>query len=136
MKAAEGSCEKVTDYVRKLGADFSVMGGDDSLTLPFMSTGATGVVSVASNLVVAPLVEMVRAANKDNYTQARKDYLKYFPLFKALFLEPNPVPVKYLLKRAGIIQSDEVRRPLSSLTASTIETLEAVTAELSLLKGS
>jgi dihydrodipicolinate synthase/N-acetylneuraminate lyase len=55
MKAAEGSCEKVVEYVRTLGPDYAVMSGDDGLTLPFMSAGARGVISVASNLVVQPL---------------------------------------------------------------------------------
>jgi len=133
MKAAEGSCEKVTEYVRKIGSDFSVMSGDDGLTLPFMSTGATGVISVASNLVVTPLVKMVHAANENDYTTARKTYLKYYPLFKALFLEPNPVPVKYALKRAGIIQSEEVRLPLCSLSATTRDALDKVLADLKLI---
>ena len=133
MKAAEGSCEKVTEYVRTLGTDFSVMGGDDGLTLPFMSTGASGVISVASNLVVAPLVKMVRAANENDYATARKTYLKYFALFKALFIEPNPAPVKYALMRAGIIQSDEVRLPLSSLQDSTREALDSILADLELI---
>ena len=93
MKAAEGSCEKVTEYVRALGPDYSVMSGDDGLILPFMSAGATGVVSVASNLVVSPLVQMVQAANNNDYATARKTYHKYYPFFKAIFLEPNPVPI-------------------------------------------
>ena len=111
MKAAEGSCEKVTDYVRVLGNDFSVMGGDDGLTLPFISAGATGVISVASNLIVEPLVEMVRSANNNDFDTARKTFIKYYPFFGAIFLEPNPVPIKYALKRANIISSDEVRLP-------------------------
>ena len=133
MKAAEGSCEKVTEYVRLLGSDFSVMSGDDGLTLPFMSTGATGVISVASNLIVAPLVQMVQAANDGDYTTARKTYLKYYPLFKAIFLEPNPVPIKYALSQAGVIQSDEVRLPLSSLTKSTRTVLDSLLKELELV---
>ncbi len=133
MKAAEGSCEKVTDYVRKLGTGFSVMGGDDGLTLPFMSTGATGVISVASNLVVEPLVKMVQSANKNDYAAARETYLNYYSLFKALFLEPNPVPIKYALVKAGIIKSDEVRRPLSALTDQTRTVLDNVLAELKLV---
>ena len=111
MKAAEGSCEKVIDYVRTLGPDYAVMSGDDGLTLPFMSAGATGVISVASNLVVAPLVKMVADANAGKYGHAQASW--HYPLFKALFIEPNPVPIKYALKRAGIIQSDEVRLPLA-----------------------
>ncbi|MGK0176608.1 MAG: 4-hydroxy-tetrahydrodipicolinate synthase [Zhongshania aliphaticivorans] len=133
MKAAEGSCEKVTEYIRTLGSDFSVMSGDDGLILPFMSTGATGVISVASNIAVEPLVKMVQAANKSDYTAARKTYLKYYPLFKALFLEPNPVPIKYALMRAGIIESEEVRLPLSSLSGPTRETLDSILADLALI---
>ncbi len=134
MKAAEGSCDKVTEYVRALGPDYAVMSGDDGLTLPFMSCGATGVISVASNLVVAPLVEMVRAANANDYTAARETFLRYFPLFKAIFLEPNPVPIKYALKQAGIIQSEEVRLPLSPLTDTTRAILDPLLAELGLVK--
>ncbi|MGB0344467.1 MAG: 4-hydroxy-tetrahydrodipicolinate synthase [Coraliomargarita sp.] len=130
MKAAEGSCEKVTEYVRKLGPDYAVMSGDDGLTLPFMSAGATGVISVASNLVVAPLVEMVRAANANDFASARTTFLKYYPLFKAIFVEPNPVPVKYALARAGIIQSPEVRLPLSPLTGTSRELLDPLLDEL------
>lgn len=133
MKAAEGSCEKVTEYVRTLGPDFSVMSGDDSLTLPFMSTGASGVISVASNLVVEPLVKMVQAANENDYPTARKSYLKYYPLFKALFLDPNPVPVKYALKRAGIIESEEVRPPLSSLSDRTRGVLDGILKNLAII---
>lgn len=134
MKAAEGSCEKVTEYVRALGPDYAVMSGDDGLTLPFMSAGATGVISVASNLVVEPLVKMVAAANANDYATARETFLKYYPLFKAIFLEPNPVPIKYALKQAGIIRHDEVRSPLSPLTQSTRSTLDGLLNELDLLK--
>ncbi len=133
MKAAEGSCQKVTDYVRTLGSDYAVMSGDDGLTLPFMSAGATGVISVASNLVVAPLVEMVRAANANDYATARESFLKYFPFFKAIFLEPNPVPIKYALKQAGIIASDQVRLPLSQITDETRAVLDPILAELGLV---
>ena len=133
MKAAEGSCEKVTEYVRTLGTDHAVMSGDDGLTLPFMSAGARGVISVASNLVVSPLVEMVRAANANDFTSARVTFLKYFPLFKALFLEPNPVPIKYALKQAGIIASEEVRLPLSPITEATRAHLDSLLADLGLV---
>ncbi|MEM7792243.1 MAG: 4-hydroxy-tetrahydrodipicolinate synthase [Verrucomicrobiota bacterium] len=133
MKAAEGSSEKVADYVRVLGTDYSVLSGDDALTLPFMSVGATGVISVASNLVVAPLVEMVKAANQGDYTSARESFLKYLPFFRAIFLEPNPVPIKYLLHKAGIISSGEVRLPLSPLEESTQTAINQVASELKLI---
>ena len=133
MKAAEGSCEKVVEYVRALGPDYAVMSGDDGLILPFMSAGATGVISVASNLVVSPLVQMVQAANNNDYATARETYLKYYPFFKAIFLEPNPVPIKYALKQAGIIQSDEVRLPLAGLTNGTRQVLDTLFADLGLV---
>jgi 4-hydroxy-tetrahydrodipicolinate synthase len=133
MKAAEGSCEKVTEYVRALGPDYAVMSGDDSLSLPFMSCGATGVISVASNLVVAPLVEMVKAANAGDYITARKIHLQYYPFFQAIFAEPNPVPIKYALKQAGIIGSEEVRLPLSPIAEATKAHLDPLLAELGLV---
>jgi len=134
MKAAEGSCEKVAEYVRALGPDYAVMSGDDGLTLPFMSCGATGVISVASNLVVAPLVEMVHAASQNDFASARASFLRYYPLFKALFLEPNPVPIKYALMKAGIIDSDEVRLPLSQIAEETRQTLDPLLADLGLIQ--
>jgi 4-hydroxy-tetrahydrodipicolinate synthase len=133
MKAAEGSCDKVTEYVRALGPDFAVMSGDDGLTLPFMSAGATGVISVASNLVVSPMVKMVQAANDNDYATAREIFLKYYPFFKATFIEPNPVPIKYALKQAGIIKSAEVRLPLSQISEETCRVLDALLADLGIV---
>jgi 4-hydroxy-tetrahydrodipicolinate synthase len=130
MKAAEGSCEKVSEYVRVLGPDFAVMGGDDGLILPFMSCGAQGLISVASNLYVRPLVEMVAAANRGDYAQAQTVFQQYLPLFKALFIEPNPVPIKYALQKAGLMQSASVRLPLCSLVSSSQAKLDAVLAQL------
>lgn len=133
MKAAEGSSEKVTEYVRALGPDYAVMSGDDGLTLPFMSVGATGVISVASNLVVRPLVEMVELAGNNDFAAAREIFLKYYPFFKAIFLEPNPVPIKYCLRKAGIISSERVRRPLAQLTDETRSVLDQLLADLHLI---
>lgn len=132
MKAAEGSCDKVAEYIRKLGPDYAVLSGDDGLTLPFMSVGARGVISVASNLVVAPLVQMVAAANTNDFSGAREIFHKYYPLFKALFLEPNPVPIKYALQQAGVIGSGEVRLPLSSITDSTRGQIDSLLKQLGL----
>lgn len=133
MKAAEGSCDKVARYINTLGSDFSVMSGDDALTLPFMSAGATGVISVASNLVVAPLVEMVQAAQGNDFESARKTFLKFYPLFKAIFIEPNPVPIKYALQRTGIIQCPSVRLPLTPLSKNHQADLDTLLQKLNLL---
>jgi 4-hydroxy-tetrahydrodipicolinate synthase len=125
MKAAEGSCEKVVDYVRTLGSDFSVLSGDDSLTLPFMSVGARGVISVASNLVPAALVKIVSDFTNGEMVAAQADFLRFFPLFKNLFIEPNPVPLKYALQQAAIISSAEVRLPLCGLQEHSRRQLDA-----------
>lgn len=135
MKAAEGSSEKVSEYVRALGPDYAVMSGDDGLTLPFMSVGATGVISVASNLVVTPLVEMVRSASENDFDAARAIFLKYYPFFRAIFTEPNPVPIKYCLRKARIIASDKVRRPLSPLLPENCEAVDAVMSDLNLTQS-
>ena len=134
MKAAEGSCDKVAQYIKKLGPDFSVLSGDDSLTLPFMSCGAKGVISVASNLIVAPLVQMVEAANNNDFTKAQATFLKYYHFFNAIFLEPNPVPIKHCLKQAGIIRSESVRLPLTALKDTTKEQLNLILKELTILQ--
>lgn len=133
MKAAEGSCDKVAQYVKTLGNEFSVLSGDDGLTLPFMTCGAKGVISVASNLIVSPLVEMVNAANNNDYTKAQDIFLKYYHFFNAIFLEPNPVPIKYCLKQAGILNSDEIRLPLSPLKEETKKVLDSLLNEFQLV---
>lgn len=116
IKEAGGSSERVAALVQALGPDYLILSGDDSLTLPFMSFGAKGVISVASNLVVGELVEMVQLALKSDYAGAERISRKYFPLFKTLFIEPNPVPVKFAMQRAGIIRSAEVRLPLCEMS--------------------
>ena len=133
MKAAEGSCDKVVQYIRKLGPDYAVMSGDDALTLPFMSAGATGVISVASNLIVEPLVKLTQAARCNDFSSAREVFLQYYPFFKAIFLEPNPVPIKYCLQRAGIITSGEVRLPLAALSPKTCTEIDTVMKELNII---
>ncbi len=130
IKEAGGSTDRVTALVRALGVDFAVMSGDDSLTLPFLSVGATGVVSVASNLFVEPLRRMVAAAGSDPL-EARRIHTRFAPLFDALFTEPSPVPVKVALADSGAISSPEVRLPLAPATDETRALLRSVLAGLS-----
>ena len=108
-----------------MGKDIVVLSGDDSLTLPFMSVGAEGVISVASNFVPRDVAKLVSAAADNDFAKARKIHRKLFPLFKALFVEPNPVPVKWAMKQAGMIGSDRVRAPLCALSADGRRVLQA-----------
>lgn len=117
VKEAGGSCDKVSRLVRELDPDFLVMSGDDSLTLPFMSLGARGVISVASNLFPRQVAEMTTEMRAGNLAAALKIHNAMADLFKKFFIEPNPVPVKFALARAGVIGSPEVRLPLVEMSA-------------------
>jgi 4-hydroxy-tetrahydrodipicolinate synthase len=130
IKEAGGSVDRVDQLKQALGRDLTVLSGDDSLTLPFMAVGAEGVISVASNLVPREVVALVRAAAAHDLRQAARRHRRLYPLFKALFLEPNPVPVKHAMVRAGLIASPEVRLPLAPLAPTTVATLEGVLQEL------
>ena len=115
IKEASGSVERVSELRARLPGAFTILSGDDSLTLPFMSVGAVGVVSVASNLFPAEICALVRAFESGDVTEGEKLHCKLFPLFKALFIEPNPVPIKTALNWRGAI-SGECRLPLCEMT--------------------
>ena len=130
IKEAGGSVDRVDQLKQALGGDLTVLSGDDSLTLPFMSVGAEGVVSVASNVYVREISRMVRLALGNDFAKAAKIHRQLYPMFKAIFVEPNPVPIKVALARAGIIGSIEVRPPLCTMSAANAKFLEGVLAQL------
>ena len=115
IKEASGSVERVSELRARLAESFTILSGDDSLTLPFMSVGAFGVVSVASNLFPAEICALVRAYECGDAKLALNLHRKMFPLFKDLFIEPNPVPVKTALGWRGAM-SGEVRLPLCEMS--------------------
>lgn len=115
LKEASGSMDQMSEIRRLVPDDFRLYSGDDSLTLPLVSVGAYGVVSVASHLVGEQLQQMVADLVGGSYIQARDTHLRLFPLFKALFLAPNPVPIKAALKHLGL-PSGPPRLPLVELT--------------------
>src|SRR5881394_3254443 len=115
IKEASGSVERVGELRRRLPDAFTILSGDDSLTLPFMAVGAVGVVSVASNLFPREVCSLVRACESGDLKSAAKLHRKLLPLFKDLFIEPNPVPVKTALGWRGAM-SGEVRLPLCEMS--------------------
>src|SRR5881275_2128838 len=115
IKEASGSVERVSDLRRRLPESFTILSGDDSLTLPFMAVGAAGVVSVASNLFPSQVCGLVRACESGDFKSATQLHRKLLPLFKDLFIEPNPVPVKTALGWRGAM-SGEVRLPLCEMS--------------------
>ena len=124
LKEAGGNADRVSQIRGALGPKFAILSGDDSLTLPFMAVGAQGVVSVASNLIPRELGNMVRAFAAGRPAAALKVHEKYYALFKDLFIETNPVPVKSALAMRGQIE-EEYRLPLVPLNPKNRETLRA-----------
>jgi 4-hydroxy-tetrahydrodipicolinate synthase len=133
IKEAGGSVERVSALRAALPAEFDILSGDDSLTLPFMSAGARGVISVASNLVPKAVCEMVQAALDGRYDDARTLHVHWYALFKDLFIEPNPVPAKTALALRGEMSPD-VRLPLCEMSEPNRRKLEATLHNLKLLK--
>jgi 4-hydroxy-tetrahydrodipicolinate synthase len=117
IKEAGGSVDRVSDLRSRLPEAFTILCGDDSLTLPFMSVGAVGVVSVASNLFPAEVVALVQAFRSGDTKRALEMHLKMLPIFKDLFIEPNPAPVKTALSWRGAM-SAECRLPLCEMSAA------------------
>jgi 4-hydroxy-tetrahydrodipicolinate synthase len=131
IKEAGGSVERVNQLVHALPSGFQVLSGDDSLTLPFLSVGAVGVISVASNIIPAEVSTMVRHHLSGDSSKALAIHKKYYPLFKDLFIEPNPVPVKFALARLGKM-TPEVRLPLCEMSAANTERLTETLSRLGL----
>ena len=123
IKEAGGSVDRVDQIITALGKDITVLSGDDSLTLPFMAVGAKGVVSVASNLLPREVSKLVDLALANEYPKARALHRRLYPVFKHLFIESNPAPVKLAMAEAGLISSEEVRSPLCGLSAASQKTL-------------
>jgi 4-hydroxy-tetrahydrodipicolinate synthase len=133
MKEAGGTADRVTQLRAALGPKFVILSGDDSLTLPFMAVGAQGVVSVASNVIPRQVAQMVTAFASGKTQAALKLHQQWYPLFKDLFIETNPCPVKAALALMGQID-EEFRLPLVPISAKSRETLRRTMKACGLLK--
>jgi 4-hydroxy-tetrahydrodipicolinate synthase len=132
VKEASGSLDQVSRIVELAGDRITVLSGDDSLTLPMMSVGGRGVISVISNLVPAKQIALVRAALAGDFATARALHFELLPLLRVLSVETNPIPVKAAMALTGRCDA-EVRMPLTPLTAANQKTLETVLGSLGLL---
>lgn len=130
IKEAGGSCDRVDQLRQAMGDSLTILSGDDGLTLPFISLGAKGVISVASNLIPAEMIAMTRAAMSSDLAAALRLHNRLYPLFKALFIEPNPVPVKHAMAARGLISSSETRLPLCPMTGVNLAIVNRVLADL------
>ena len=121
VKEAAGSVDRVSEILEK--AETSVLCGDDSLTVPMISVGAKGVISVASNLIPGELSVMVDAALAGDFATALELHRKYYRIFKDLFIETNPIPIKAAMAMAGYC-TEEYRLPLCEMAAANRQKLE------------
>jgi len=116
IKEAGGDADRVSQLRAAIGQRFTILSGDDALTLPFMAVGAEGVISVASNIIPRQITRMVNAFTAGNAEAALRLHQKYYLMFKALFIETNPVPTKAALAMLGKC-TEEYRLPLCKMSA-------------------
>ena len=131
VKEAAGSVQQVVDIITL--CDLDVLSGDDSMVLPFMSVGATGVVSVAANIIPRKINELVSSFAAGDIDKARKIHYEINPLCKAMFIETNPIPVKTVLSMMGSIK-EEMRMPLCEMTEENKKKLKKVAKKYKLVK--
>ena len=130
IKEACGSVDQVAQILAR--CDINVLSGDDALTLPMIAVGAKGVISVAANVVPAKSSALCAAANEGDFETARKLHYELLPLFGALFLETNPMPVKAALAKMGLIEN-VLRMPLVSMTVESAARLDPILKQLDLI---
>lgn len=133
IKEAAGSVDRVSAIKAAL-PEFTVLSGDDALALPMISVGAEGVISVASNVIPKEMGDMVRLARAGDFAKARALHMKYYPLFRDLFIDVNPVMAKEALWLMGKI--DRVfRLPLCETTDANLAKMRTTLSSLGLLNG-
>ncbi|MDR3135332.1 MAG: 4-hydroxy-tetrahydrodipicolinate synthase [Deltaproteobacteria bacterium] len=128
VKEAAGDLNQMIRMIELCGPDFLVTSGDDSLSLPLWAVGGGGVISVAANIVPAPLVTMWRQWEEGQAQEARDSFYKLLPFFRSLFLETNPVPLKFLMGLSGAM-SGQTRPPLYEPSGPVQEALRKLASE-------
>ena len=133
IKEACGSMDQVQAILASRPKDFLVLSGDDNLTFPMVALGCDGAVSVASNYFPKEISEMVRLCSAGKFDKARDIHMRMLPLFGALFIESNPIPIKYIMKNAGF-GTGTVRLPLTELTPASASAVDAVLKTMRVIK--
>ena len=129
VKEASGNYAQISEIIRCKPEGFSVLSGNDDETLALMATGADGVVSVASNVAPREMVQLVEAMQRDDLKTARALQYRLMPLFRACFVEPNPIPGKAAMARLGLM-AHELRLPLVPASRKTEELIAKVVEDL------
>jgi 4-hydroxy-tetrahydrodipicolinate synthase len=133
VKEASGSISQIAEVCNAVPENFLVFSGDDAVTLPIISLGGVGIISVASNEIPRQMTEMTRAALANDWKQARAIHRQYLPLMQANFIESNPIPVKAALAMMGRIE-ENYRLPLCSMKPENRAKLEKIVRQLDLQK--
>jgi len=133
VKEASGSLDQMSQVIAACGPDFSVLSGDDNITLPLLAIGGSGVVSVIANIVPRETADLVHAALEGDWKRARDLHYRLFPLARAAFLETNPIPIKEAMAMAGMIEP-EFRLPMCRMSDANRERLRAILKPYGLIK--
>jgi 4-hydroxy-tetrahydrodipicolinate synthase len=132
VKEASGDLGQIMDLLATKPAGFDVLSGDDNLVFPIMALGGTGVISVASNIVPDRMAKLVGAARKGDWATARTLHYELLPLFKAIFIETNPIPIKAAMAMKGMM-TETYRLPMCAMMPKTRESLAATLKQLRIL---
>ncbi len=132
VKEASGDMAQVMDLVRRKPRDFDVLSGDDNLGLPIVALGGTGIISVASNAIPRQMETLVKLCLEDRYEEARELHYKLLPFFKTLFIETNPIPVKYSMTLLGKCL-EIYRLPMCPMDDAKREAMKKVMKDLELI---
>ena len=132
IKCASGNIDQITKIIKNTSDDFIVLSGDDSMTYHIMALGGKGVVSVASNIIPSKIVEFTSSMLNNDWGKARNMQLELYDLFKVLFIETNPGPVKYAAKIMGLMNI-RMRMPLTPPLEANQKKIEAVLRNLNLI---
>lgn len=133
VKEASGNLEQMSMIHQLCGKGFDLISGDDGLTLPLLSIGGTGVISVVSNIVPGDVSCMVSSFEKGDIAGARRLHYKLMPLVKALFIETNPIPVKTAMALMGLIDSADLRLPMCTMSEANLAQLKKTLKDYGLL---
>jgi len=132
MKCASGNIDQITNLIKMTPDDFLIFSGDDALTYHIMALGGKGVISVASNIIPKRLVEFTTTMNNGNWIKAREMHLELYEIFKVLFIETNPGPVKYAAEKMGLMNKS-MRLPLTPPLKENEEKIDNVLKSLNLI---
>jgi 4-hydroxy-tetrahydrodipicolinate synthase len=133
VKEASGSLDQMSQVIAACGPGFSVLSGDDNITLPLMAVGGHGVISVIANILPRETADMVHAALEGDIKRARELHYRLFPMARAAFLETNPIPIKEAMAMAGMLEP-EFRLPMCRMGDANRETLRGILRQYGLVK--